>query len=1023
MLQTFATPLKSREHRWVIGLTGLLLVCIWGFSGFWSWRERTNILSSNTRVLEQLTAAVQAQTQGLFKQAEAILIVASHWIANHPNEDPGTSQGFIELVTKLRNRSGALLDLRVITRTGELRFIPDLGEAQKTNVSDRDYFRAQLNPNTSGFYVGAPIRGRVTGNWVLPISVPVERSGSNITVLLVTIELDRIAETLEAQRIKPAGTIGIARSDGLVLFRSPMDENAIGRSIANGQAWSRYMSAQSRGAYESQVSIFDRLPRLVSFSKLDDFPLVAYVSASKEHLLQSWNFHTTLLGLVAALASIFSLAMCRGLLRSLTSAHLSEAIIQSTDEAILGNSLDGVITSWNSGAERMLGYPASEMLGQDIQCLIPEDRKGEEYEILEKIKRGEFLDHFETARLRKGGRLIDVSVTISPILDSAGRLVGASTIAYDISQRKAAEMQVRESKTRLSGIIASAMDAIISLDKNFDIVVFNGAAERMFGCEAYQMMGQKIDLLIPSSVRTMHSKHMKEFAGTGTTSRTMGSLGQLVARKVTGEEFPIEASISQLHSGGQTIFTVILRNISERLQAQQDLERANIELARSNALLAHSAHFDILTGLPNRVLLADRLDQAIAHSMRLNLSVAVAYLDLDGFKSINDRYGHRVGDDLLIFISERMKSSLREGDTLARVGGDEFIAVLTDLEAAKDCHPILDRLLNSCSEMVSIGDLSMSVSASIGVTIYPQDGADPDVLVRHADQAMYQAKHAGRGKYHLFDVAQDAAIKVVRNAVEQMRVAIEQHQFVLHFQPKVNMRSGQIIGVEALIRWQHPERGLLAPGQFLPAIEDQPISIEIGEWVVSQALKQIAAWRQEDLVMGVSVNISALQLQYDHFVSRLKELLAENSTVDPELLELEILETSALEDIAQVSILMHTIQEMGVRFALDDFGTGYSSLTYLKKLPAEVIKIDQSFVRDMLEDQDDLAIVQGVIGLANAFQREVIAEGVETIQHGFELMKMGCMLAQGYGIARPMPAEDLLKWARSWTPDKLWQQA
>ena len=255
-----------------------------------------------------------------------------------------------------------------------------------------------------------------------------------------------------------------------------------------------------------------------------------------------------------------------------------------------------------------------------------------------------------------------------------------------------------------------------------------------------------------------------------------------------------------------------------------------------------------------------------------------------------------------------------------------------------------------------------------------------------------------------------------------MRIAIDQHQLVLYFQPKVNMSSGQMIGVEALIRWLHPERGLLAPGQFLPSIEGQLISIEVGEWVISQALKQITSWKQEGLVIGVSVNISAQQLQYDHFVSRLKELLAENPGVDPELLELEILETSALEDVAQVSILMHTIQEMGVRFALDDFGTGYSSLTYLKKLPAEVIKIDQSFVRDMLVDQDDLAIVQGVIGLAKAFQREVIAEGVETIAHGFALMKMGCMLAQGYGIARPMPAEELQKWAHSWTPDSLWLQ-
>ena len=363
-------------------------------------------------------------------------------------------------------------------------------------------------------------------------------------------------------------------------------------------------------------------------------------------------------------------------------------------------------------------------------------------------------------RLRKDGRSIDVSVTISPILDSTGRLIGASKIAFDISQRKAAELQLRESKTRLSGIIASAMDAIISLDKNFNIVLFNAAAERMFDCEASQMMGQKIDLLIPSDIRVMHREYMQDFSVTGASSRAMGSLGQLIARKATGEEFPIEASISQVQSEGQKIFTVIVRNISARLQAQQDLERANIEMARANELLARSAHFDILTGLPNRVLLADRLEQAIAHSLRLKLSVAVAYLDLDGFKTINDRYGHSIGDDLLVVLSERMKASMREGDTLARVGGDEFIAVLTDLEEAKGCHPILERLISSCSETVSVGDLFMSVSASIGVTIYPQDGADPDVLIRHADQAMYQAKHAGKGKYHLLTLLRTPQLRL-----------------------------------------------------------------------------------------------------------------------------------------------------------------------------------------------------------------------------------------------------------------------
>ena len=439
--------------------------------------------------------------------------------------------------------------------------------------------------------------------------------------------------------------------------------------------------------------------------------------------------------------------------------------------------------------------------------------------------------------------------------------------------------------------------------------------------------------------------------------------------------------------------------------------------------LEHIAHYDALTGMPNRVLLADRLQQAMLQSQRRNSALAVAYLDLDGFKPVNDQHGHEVGDQLLVTLSQRMKASLRESDTLARIGGDEFVALLVDIGERRDCELLLSRLLQAAATPVRVDGALLQLSASIGVTLYPQDNADADQLVRHADQAMYLAKQAGKNRFHLFDVAQDAAIQSQRESLEHIRVALDRQEFVLYYQPKVNMRTGAIIGAEALIRWQHPERGLLAPAAFLPVIEGQPISIEIGEWVIQTALAQMALWRGAGLDIGVSVNIGALQLQQPGFVARLGTLLAAHPTVPAQSLELEILETSALEDMAQISQVMHACQAIGVRFALDDFGTGYSSLTYLKRLPAELLKIDQSFVRDMLTDVDDLAIVKGVIGLASAFRRSVIAEGVETVAHGQTLLALGCDLAQGYGIARPMPAADLPGWARQWRPDVSWSAA
>jgi EAL domain-containing protein (putative c-di-GMP-specific phosphodiesterase class I) len=335
--------------------------------------------------------------------------------------------------------------------------------------------------------------------------------------------------------------------------------------------------------------------------------------------------------------------------------------------------------------------------------------------------------------------------------------------------------------------------------------------------------------------------------------------------------------------------------------------------------------------------------------------------------------------------------------------------------------PLLDRLLAAAAQQVQVGDLTLQVSASLGVTFYPQaQDIDADQLMRQADQAMYQAKLAGKNCYYVFDAAYDSSLRSHHESLERIRLALANGEFVLHYQPKVNMRSGQIIGVEALIRWQHPEKGLLAPATFLPVIEDHPLTVAVGEWVLDTALTQIEVWHAAGLSLPVSVNIGARQLQQSNFVKRLQDMLAKHPQVSAGSIELEVLETSALSDMAQVSQVIESCAQIGVRFALDDFGTGYSSLTYLKRLHVAQLKIDQSFVRDMLDDPDDLAILQGVISLAAAFKREVIAEGVETVAHGTALLKLGCQLAQGNCIAWPMPPEQMPAWASTWQPDAAW---
>ena len=487
--------------------------------------------------------------------------------------------------------------------------------------------------------------------------------------------------------------------------------------------------------------------------------------------------------------------------------------------------------------------------------------------------------------------------------------------------------------------------------------------------------------------------------------------GEIWNHRKNNEVYAVMQTISAVCdvNGITTHYVSLASDITPMKQHQEQLERI--------------AHYDVLTNLPNRVLLADRLSQAMLQCSRHGQSLAVVFLDLDGFKTVNDAYGHDIGDELLIALSIRMKEALREGDSLSRIGGDEFVAVLADLAKVEDCEPVLERLLLAASEPVTVSGVVLNISASIGVTLYPRDNVDADLLMRHADQAMYMAKESGKNRYHLFDTAQDDAVKVQRESLEAIRYALDHHQFVLYYQPKVNMKIGTVVGVEALIRWQHPERGLLSPIEFLPVIENHTMMIEIGEWVIDTALTQIGQWQAMalDLPVSTSVNIAAVQLMQPGFIQTLTDLLAAHPNVEPRYLELEMLETSALEDVNHVSIIMNDCMTLGVHFALDDFGTGYSSLTYLRRLPASLIKIDQSFVKDMLSNIDDFAIVEGVIALAKSFKRDVIAEGVETVEHGTALLQLGCELAQGYGIARPMPACDIPAWMKNWKPDASWQ--
>jgi len=469
-----------------------------------------------------------------------------------------------------------------------------------------------------------------------------------------------------------------------------------------------------------------------------------------------------------------------------------------------------------------------------------------------------------------------------------------------------------------------------------------------------------------------------------------------------------------LEEGVPVTLSGIFQDISDQKTNQRKLEKSNLDLADANSALTLSANYDALTGLPNRKLLGNLIDQALSKSLQTNKYVAIVCIEVDGFKKVNDTYGENLRNRLVKKVVSQFTRILREGDTLSRISGDEFVVIINNLSKPSASDAIVSRLLKSVSGTLLVKKKSLKITTSAGLTCYPLDNVSRDELIKHADHAMYIAKQKGINNRHVFDIEKDVAEKHHNEELRRIAQALKDDEFLLYYQPKVDLRTNEVVGFEGLIRWDHPDNGLLAPAMFLPVVENDILGIEMGRWVINKALLQLQYALSIGYDIPISVNISPLHLQHDEFVSDLKEILSRYPNFKAGSLEFEILETSALKDIDIVSTVIRECNKLGVLSSIDDFGTGYSSLTYLRRLPADFLKIDQSFVKGVLTSSDDKAIVQGIIELAKIFNLKVVAEGVETPEHGEILLSMGSYIAQGYGIAKPMPAKDILTWLVNW---------
>ncbi|MGM0983323.1 MAG: putative bifunctional diguanylate cyclase/phosphodiesterase [Pseudomonadota bacterium] len=606
--------------------------------------------------------------------------------------------------------------------------------------------------------------------------------------------------------------------------------------------------------------------------------------------------------------------------------------------------------------------------------------------------------------LTSNGRIVgalNLYLTQRNAFDAATReLLGeiAAVISFGLGSfaleaaRQEAEDRLRDSEDRYRSIVEHSRDAILLTAPDGRILAANPAACRIFGCT-------ESDILRLGRNGLVDTADPRVTAAVEERKRTGSFSGELTMRRHDGERFPAELSTSvfQTHSG-EVRTSMLIRDVTER--------------KRNETQLAYLAQHDALTGLPNRLLLTDRLNLAIAQAERAGTSLALMFLDLDRFKQVNDLMGHELGDQVLHQAAQRLKACVRASDTLSRQGGDEFLIVLPTIDSPEAAVPVARKLLDTLVTPFSLGDREMVLSGSIGIACYPEDGTDADSLLRNADAAMYVAKDLGRNRYQFYSPAMNEQIRERLMLEIDLRRAIERGQFFLNYQPQFAFTNRLVIGLEALARWQHPTLGLIPPDQFIPMAENSGLIVPIGAWVLETACHQQAAWIAEGLVNGpMAVNVSMHQFRQPDFIERVTDALS-RSGLPACHLELEVTESVFMQDLGQVMQTLVALRSLGVRLSIDDFGTGYSSLSHLKKLPIYRLKIDQSFIRGLPFDQENAAIAGAIISMGKRLGLEVLAEGVETQEQARYLHSLECDAGQGYLFARPMAARECTDFLR-----------
>ncbi|WP_228529989.1 EAL domain-containing protein [Diaphorobacter caeni] len=667
---------------------------------------------------------------------------------------------------------------------------------------------------------------------------------------------------------------------------------------------------------------------------------------------------------------------------------------------------DGRVVDVNPAWEQGSGYSREMSIGRTFVELGIYSAQSRETMLREARKTGE-LTGYENELRSLDGKVHTVLQSMSPI-DVGGEACWLITV-INITERKQQERRVREREELLSLTVNAAALGLWDLDMQSGIVRGDARWHELQG-------GASGKAPEPTPwVRGISGEQIRVIEGA-------------LQQHLNTPTKPFDATWRIAPPQAQTRW---LRNVGKVVGFDQNgAARRMVGVAmdvtlqhEQQELLLHMAHYDSLTGLPNRALLGQRLRDAVERSIKEDVKLAIAYIDLDALKALNDRLGHSLGDRLLVQVAGRLQRALRPADCVARLGGDEFIVLLYDVIDREAAEKRMRALMEAVSSPYDIEGERVDITASVGYTLFPEDSADTDTLLRHADQAMYLAKQAGGNRLRAFDSVQETARQSMVERRAHVDQAINNGELSLYLQPKVDMRSGAVIGAEALVRWVHPELGVILPGSFLHVIDGTELEAKFSEWAMDSVLTHIAQLKRQGLDIQISVNIDAERLRHRDFANWVLGHLQRHPEVQPRQLDLEITENAALYDVNHVARELAQLRAIGITVSLDDFGTGYSSLAYLRRLPIDQLKLDQSYVRGMMQDPADQAIVQGVVGLARSFGYRIVAEGVESEEQGILLVRMGCLIAQGHIVSRPMPAEHFADWARHWHAPRSWLES